>query len=457
MKLILLSGGSGRRLFPLSNDVRSKQFLRVLSTDGGSRVSMLERVWGQLRDAGLAANTWICANKIHLESVFHQVGNVQHIEEPAMRDTFPAVSYAATYLHDTGAATDDDVLVFMPVDPMVDESYFEALQYLARVVETTDADIGLLGVKPTRPAERFGYILIEQPPRMGDVALRVQRFEEKPTRDRAEELIAEGALWNCGVFAFRVKYLRAFLRDHGYPHTANELRDRFLELPKKSFDYEVVERTDRIIVLPYDGAWADIGTWEVLTTYMDEGVVGPGRVIDCHGTHVINELNVPVVVAGINDAVVISSPDGILVADKQATVDMKKFTEGMNQRPMYEERRWGTYRVLDHRVTESGIEVLVKDLRIFAGRSLSYQKHFRRTEVWTVVAGTGWFASESGLRPIGPGDVLQIAPGEWHGVKAATDLHVIEVQTGDTLVEDDIVRWFMSWEEVEAHLTGQAK
>lgn len=224
-----------------------------------------------------------------------------------------------------------------------------------------------------------------------------------------------------------------------------------MTLPQTSFDYEVVERAQNVVVTPFDGPWADVGTWDVVTEYMADPVVGSGKVIDSPRTHLIYELNIPVIVAGIHDAVVICSPDGILVSDKKMTVDMKKFTKDMHNRPMYEERRWGTYRVLDHRAVSTGEEVLVKDLRIYANQGLSYQEHAHRKEVWTVVAGRGLFAGESDIREIKPGDVLLIASGQWHGVTALTELQIIEIQSGDRLVEEDIVRRFMTWGEVEAH------
>lgn len=454
MQLILLSGGSGKRLFPLSNDVRSKQFLRFLKSEQGHSESMLQRVWKQIEQAQLVPSTWICASKTHLEMVFYQIGQVQHVEEISARDTFPAIVYASAYLNDECGKSDDEVVVFMPVDPMVDAAYFAAIKSLESVLLTSNADIALIGVKPTSPSSRFGYIRVHQDEGTENNYRRVSSFEEKPSSKRAKELIQHGALWNCGVFAFRLSYLKKTLHDMGYATSAAGIRKGFMTLPTTSFDYEIVERAENVVAVPFDGPWADVGTWDVVTEYMADPVVGDGKVIDCSGTHLINELNIPVIVAGIHDAVVICSPDGILVSDKKMTVDMKKFTKDMNNRPMYEERLWGTYHVLDHRAIEAGEEVLVKDLRIYANHNLSYQKHAHRREVWTVVAGNGLFAGECDIREIGPGDVLLIAPGQWHGVKALTELQIIEIQSGDKLVEEDIVRRFMTWDKVEEHFTS---
>ena len=180
--------------------------------------------------------------------------------------------------------------------------------------------------------------------------------------------------------------------------------------------------------------------------------IGKGIVCeDSINTHLINELDIPVMVLGISNAVVAVSADGILVSDKEKSPKVKELIGGLNNRPMYEERRWGWYRVLDHTKFDDGKEVLTKRIGVTAGKNLSYQKHFYRSEIWTIIKGEGQFALNDEIRQVNPGDVLQIKVGDKHGIKAITDMEFIEVQSGTTLIEEDIVRIFMTWEEVEAY------
>jgi len=450
MKLILLSGGSGKRLFPLSNNVRSKQFLRVLPDELGVRISMLQRVWSQIISLGMAPDTWICASKSHCESIVNQLGDhAPIIQEPSVRDTFPAIVYSAAYLQDVQNVSDNEILTFMPVDPFVDNGFFEKIKTLESALLDSGADIALLGVRPKEASSRFGYIV----PKLSSLTIpwmEVDFFEEKPPRLKAQQLVDIGSLWNCGVFAFRAGFLRKYLRDNGLPHSCVDIAANFEHLPRTSFDYAVVEKAERIIVLPYDGSWEDIGTWDVLSKHIRDDLMGIGRVVNSPETNVINELNIPVVVSGANNMMIVACPDGILIANKDDVSDMKTLIDGLDNRPMYEERRWGTYQVLDHRVVDD-TEVLVKNICMKAGHSISYQRHNYRREVWTIVKGTGWFADNDSIRKVGTGDVLSIPTGNWHGIMAETDMSFIEVQSGELLVEEDIIRRFMSWDEVVKH------
>lgn len=185
---------------------------------------------------------------------------------------------------------------------------------------------------------------------------------------------------------------------------------------------------------------------------MDAPFIGKGSISsDCKNAHVINELDVPVSVLGVSNIVVAVSPDGILVADKEASPRVKEIALQFENRPMYEERRWGWYRVLDYLKLSDGQEVLTKRISVTAGKNLSYQKHFHRQEVWTIISGTGSFALNDKIWTVKAGDVLQIPVGAYHGIKAVEDIEFIEVQSGTQLIEEDIVRIFLTWEEVEAH------
>ncbi len=452
MKLVLLSGGSGKRLWPMSNDVRSKQFLRVLDGDGGQRISMLQRVWGQLTRAGLADHTFVCASEAQCETIHAQLGaGVSVIVEPARRDTFPAIALAGTYLMQD--APSDEIVVVAPVDQYVEDGYFVALQGLPGALEASGADIALLGVRPSHPSNQFGYIRVRQDdPGLESHWHTVRAFKEKPDAATAKTLIHEGALWNCGVFCFRLSYLREVLVAGDYPDRYQALVDGFSGMPKRSFDYEVVERATRIVVSPYAGMWKDLGTWSALTAELDETFVGPGVAAHCEGTHVINELNIPVVAKGLRDLVIVASPDGILVSDKAHSADIKDAVSAVSGRPMFEESRWGSYRVLDYIKLDEGMEVLTKYVVLRPHANISYQKHALREEVWTIVSGSGLVAVDGRVMQVIAGQVVRICPGQWHAIRAEGGLSLIEVQRGVQLIEEDITRLCVEWDEIMEHV-----
>ncbi|KKI93242.1 mannose-1-phosphate guanylyltransferase [Bacillus sp. SA1-12] len=450
MKLILLSGGSGSRLWPLSNNARSKQFLKVLKNEQQQLESMVQRVWGQLNTVGLADSTIIATSKSQVDMIQSQLNSqADLVIEPVRRDTFPAIVLAASYLYSVKNASLDEVVSVLPVDPFVEASFFERMLDMEEALNSSQADIALMGVQPTFPSEKYGYIVPEAHTQTNDYRV-VNRFVEKPKESHAAELMEDGALWNCGVFSFKLEYIINLLKEKGLPTNYDELLEGYGELPKISFDYEVVEKAEKIVVLPYDGYWKDLGTWNTLTEEMAAGLIGKGQISpECDNTHLINELDIPVVVMGLSNVVVAASPDGILVTEKSASPRVKEVVANLVDRPMYEERRWGWYKVLDHSKFDGGNEVLTKRIGVKAGKNLSYQFHHQRSEVWTIVKGEGVLVLNGKMSVVRPNDVIQINKGEYHALKAVTDLELIEVQSGSELIEEDIVRVMMNWDEIE--------
>ncbi|MED4063781.1 sugar phosphate nucleotidyltransferase [Priestia megaterium] len=458
MKLVLLSGGSGKRLWPLSNDSRSKQFLKVLEDKDQYLQSMVQRVWTQISTVGLADSTVIATGKSQEDMIRSQLDNQAGlIIEPCRRDTFPAIALAASYVYSVQKADLDEVVAILPVDPYVDDQFFTRVQDLEEVVQNSNAQLALIGVTPTYPSSKYGYI-VPTVEKSSSEYRKVSRFTEKPSEKQAASLIEDGALWNCGVFAFKLGYVISILEEKGMSTDYEELLKQYATLPKISFDYEVVEKTKDIVVLPYSGYWKDLGTWNTLTEEMATSQIGKGVIsADSENVHLINELDIPVTVLGGSNLIVAASPDGILVSDKEASPRIKELVGEFENRPMYEERRWGWYRVLDYTKLEEGKEVLTKRIGIAEGKNLSYQLHDHRDEVWTIIKGEGEFVLNDEVRSIKTGDVIQIQAGDKHAVKAVTDLEIIEVQTGSQLIEEDIVRLFMSWEEIEDHVLGAKK
>ena len=463
MRLILLSGGSGKRLWPLSNSSRSKQFLKLLSAEqkSNTQISMIQRVWHQLQKANLANNTIISTNKSQVDMIISQLGSdVPLIMEPSRRDTYPAIALASLYLYSVEGMDPEEVVGVMPVDPFTGDEFFNHMKNLEHILQESKADLALVGIEPTFPSEKYGYIIPEtsQNQKLEKGFQRVRFFTEKPNQDKAKQLLSEGALWNAGIFAFKLGFLLNHIKMQGLPLSYAEVFNQFTCLPKNSFDYEVVEKTKNIVVAPFKGEWKDLGTWNTLTEEMEMPIVGKGSVsTDCMNVHVINELDIPVSVLGVSDLVVVVSPDGILVTDKEASPRVKEISHLIEERPMYEERRWGWYRVLDYTKIENANEVLTKRIGITANKNISYQRHFHRSEVWTIIKGSGLFVLNDKIREVKPGDVLEIPVGAAHGIKALSDLEIIEVQCGTELIEEDILRIFMTWEEVEAHCSRVEK
>jgi mannose-1-phosphate guanylyltransferase len=452
MKLVLLSGGSGKRLWPLSNSSRSKQFIKTLRNSQHEWESMLQRVWRQLDSKGLSDVAYISTSTAQVDIIQNQLGSqVPLIIEPERRDTFPAVALAATYFYSESGADLNEVITVMPVDPYADDHFFDTVKALEDVIRQSGADLALIGVNPSYPSEKYGYIIPDRQAASGNQPFaRVDFFKEKPSAEQAGVLIQQHALWNCGVFSFSLGYLLSLLREKKWPVQYAELRQQYAKLPRTSFDYEVVEKAEQVVVVPYSGGWRDLGTWNTLTEEIHTNLIGKGVISeDCKRTHVINELDIPVAVLGVSDVVVAAGPDGILVSDKAASHRVKDYVNRIELRPMFEERRWGWYKVLDYQTLADGRELLTKRICVFAGKNLSYQFHQMREEIWTIVAGEGEFVLDGQWFQVKPGDVLKIPVGAKHGVKALSELEIIEIQMGAKLVEEDIVRLYLSWEDVK--------
>ncbi len=449
MKVILLSGGSGLRLWPLSNPARSKQYLNLLQGPNQEYESMIQRVWRQLNAAGLLKDTYLTVNKVQIESILNQLGNdIRLIIEPERRDTFPAISLAASYLHSVEKVEQNEVIIVLPVDHFVEDSFFRVLDDLEKSLQSSTSDLLLLGVSPDEPSEKYGYIIPDEAD--SGSGQKVKYFVEKPDKKTAEKLIKHHALWNCGVFAFKLHFLIDLLKTKGYPTEFEKLTEQYNQLPNTSFDYEVLEKSKNIIVKSFKGQWKDLGTWNDFTQVMESAIKGRGIVSsDSTNVHLINELNIPVVMNGLSNVVLAASPDGILVSHKEKSSAIKPLVQKAQGRPMVEEKRWGSYRVLDIELLPSGHKVLTKSIFLNAGKNISYQTHAKRSEVWTITSGTGLFVLDDRMRKVTAGDVLVIPVGSRHAIKSLTDLQFIEVQMGSDLSEEDIERICMTWEEVE--------
>lgn len=323
MNVIFLSGGSGVRLWPLSNDVKSKQFLKVLKGPDGIRESMLQRMYRMLKDVDSNATLTIATAEQQVDLIKEQLGSgIDMSIEPCRRDTFAAIALSVAYLHDVKHVNADDVVVVCPVDPLVDKQYFEKLNVLYN--RAGQANLVLMGIKPTYPSSKYGYIMV-------DSNGLVKGFKEKPDEITAAEYIKDGALWNAGVFAFKLQYVLNKSKELLGYDSYSDLLEHYEELEKISFDYAVVEHEKDISLEVYDGDWKDLGTWSTLTESIDENILG-NAVLDseCSSTNVINELDIPVLGLGLENLVIVATKDGILVSEKEASTTIKNHIKNGN-------------------------------------------------------------------------------------------------------------------------------
>lgn len=434
MNVILLSGGSGQRLWPLSNDVRSKQFINIFKTESGEYESMVQRVYRQIKSVDENATVTIATSKSQISSINNQLGSDVGVSiEPCRRDTFPAIALATAYLNDVLKIDREDTVVVCPVDPYVDDTYFAALKALDELAKKGVSNLNLLGMEPTYPSAKYGYIM----PQTKDDISKVKEFKEKPDVETAQKYIDEGALWNGGVFAYKLGYVLDIAHQLIDFVDYKDLYAKYETLNKISFDYAVAEKEESISVMRFSGLWKDLGTWNTLTEAMEEPTIG--NVVldeDCVNTSVINELDIPVICMGLNDIVVASSPQGILVAQKKSTDSLKKHVEKLHQQIMFAEKSWGSYTVID--VSEDSLTIRV-DLK--AGHGMNYHSHEHRNEVWTITAGTGKTIVDGMEQSVKPGDVITMEAGCRHAIFADTDMSLIEVQLGKEINAEDKTKY----------------
>ena len=430
MNIVLLSGGSGQRLWPLSNEIRSKQFIKIFHRQDGMLESMVQRVYRQIRTVDPGAEITVATSRSQVSALHNQLGeNIGISVEPCRRDTFPAIALAASYLHDIRGVSRKEAIVVCPVDPYVEVDYFRALEELGNYAAQSEANLVLMGIEPTYPSEKYGYIIPEE----ADQVSKVSVFKEKPDQRTAEKYISQGALWNGGVFAFKLDYVLKRAHELIDFTDYEDLYRKYDSLKKISFDYAVVEHEPYIEVMRFSGMWKDLGTWNTLTEAMDSQIVGEALYNEtCENLHVINELNVPVLCMGLKNIVVSASPEGILVSDKQQSSYIKPFVNTLDNKVMFAEKSWGSFRVLD-----VGDDSLTIKVTLNPGHSMNYHSHEHRDEIWNEISAQGRTVVDEREQSVKAGDVICMKAGCRHTVIADTELQMIEVQLGQDITVHD--------------------
>ena len=293
------------------------------------------------------------------------------------------------------------------LNELEEKLHFKALQELA---EQGNANLTLMGIEPTYPSEKYGYII----PESGENVSKVKEFKEKPDVGTAKKYLAQSALWNAGIFAFKLGYLLDKAHSMIDFEDYRDLFNKYDTLTKISFDYAVVEKESSIQVLRYSGDWKDVGTWNMMAEVMADKTKGKA-VLDeiCENTNVVNELNIPILCMGCKDMIIAASGDGILISDKERSGYMKPYVEKIETEAMYAEKSWGTYTVIDVQPGSMTVKISMK-----AGEKMSYHMHNEREEVWTVVSGKGKAIVDGMEQVLRTGDVITIAAGCKHTVEA---------------------------------------
>ena len=430
MNIILLSGGSGKKLWPLSNDVRSKQFIKLFKNEKGAQESMIQRVYRQIMAIDEEVDVTVATSKPQASTVISQLGRKVGVSvEPDRRDTFPAVVLALEYLKDVKNVSPDEAVVVCPVDLYVEDSFFESFLELAEFAGEYDSGITLLGTKPSEASTRYGYIVPAAEEKFSDVV----SFVEKPNAFSAMKLIEQGALWNAGIVSFRMGYVlniaHQLIDYQGY----DDLYGRYSELQAVSFDRAVLEKEKTLKVLASSHEIQDLGTWAAITQMMPDSVIGNAVVSqNCENVNVINDMDIPVLAIDLKDIVISASQQGILVTSKTESIDISPFVDYIGQTVMFAEKSWGRLKVLD--VSDESMTI---KLFINAGKRMSYHSHEHRDEMWMIVSGEGRTVVDGMEQPVHAGDVITMEAGCRHTIIADTDLEVIEVQRGDSISTSD--------------------
>ena len=436
MNIVLLSGGSGKRMWPLSNDIRSKQCIKLFKNDEGEYESMVQRVYRQIKMVDKDANITIATSKTQVSAIHNQLGETVSVcVEPTRRDTFPAIALAAAYLHDELGVGEDEVVIICPVDPYVDNSYYESVVKLEDITKNGNKNISLMGIEPTYPSEKYGYIIPAGTGTLSDVA----EFKEKPDVETAKKYIKQGALWNAGVFAFKLGYMLEKAHSLIDFMDYSDLYVKYAGCPKISFDYAVVEKESSIQVLRHAGEWKDVGTWNMMAEVMADDIKGKALTDDTtKGVNIINELNIPILVMGAKDMIVAASGDGILIADKEQSSYMKPYVEKISTEVRFAEKSWGSYSVIDAGDGYLNVKVVLNP-----GNRMAYHSHEYRDEVWTVLSGRGKAIIDGMEQVVNPGDVVTMAAGCRHTIIAESELTMLEAQIGDDITVSDKKKYDM--------------
>lgn len=455
MKIIILAGGGGTRLFPLSRACYPKQFLKI-----AGEKSLLQQTVERFLIIAKQEEIVIVTNKdyiFHVQEDLHEIGaeKINIITEPTGKNTAPAIALAISYCKDCLNCCEDEILFVSPADHLIKpaEKFAELVQQAEQVCKDKN-DIITIGVKPTKPETGYGYI--QAAGKVADTVFYVKSFKEKPDKVTAEKYLAEGNYyWNAGMFMFSIGRMEIELEQYvpeiakisqqGYENCINN----FIEMPDISIDYAVAEKSTHMSVMPMKEIyWNDIGSFdsiaEVLADKNGNGIYGDVITADCQNTTILGSDRL-ISGIGLKDLIVVDTPDSLLITEKGKSQEVKKVVEKLKKehrkeaienRTMY--RPWGSYTIL-----AEGEGYKVKRITIKPGAKLSLQMHYHRSEHWTVISGTGKLTLDDKVVIFKENESTYIPIAVKHRLEnpGQIPLSIIEVQNGRYLGEDDIVRF----------------
>lgn len=455
IKAVIMAGGSGTRLWPLSRSSFPKQFLRI-----NGKYTMLQSTLKRLNRLDISSSVTIC-NEEHRFFVAEQLREIDKlgsiILEPVRKNTAPAIAMAAI------AANDDSLLLILPADHLIqdEDAFCKAINHAIPLAEK--GKLVTFGVIPDKAHLGYGYIKKGNEEGIGYC---VEKFVEKPSSKAANDFFnSENYLWNSGIFMFKanryLEELNKFRPDIYAPCLeASKTIEKDLDFiriskeafdicPSESIDFAVMEKTKDAVVVPMDAGWSDIGSWSSIwdTSKKDNhGNVTSGDIILKESSNcLISSNNKLVTVTGVNDLVIVDTKDALMVAHKDATQNTKAIVTQLknDQRNEWELHRevyrpWGKYDLID-----KGYRYQVKCITVNPGGKLSVQKHHHRSEHWIVVSGTAKVTKGKETFLLSENQSTYIPVGVIHSLEnlEAVELHIIEVQSGDYLGEDDVIRF----------------
>ena len=455
MKIIILAGGGGTRLFPLSRACYPKQFLKI-----AGEKSLLQQTVERFLIIAKQEDIVIVTNKdyiFHVQEDLHEIGaeKINVITEPTGKNTAPAIALAISYCKDCLNCDDDEILFVIPADHLIKPAgkFAELVQQAEQVCKEKN-DIITIGVKPTKPETGYGYI--QTADEIGENVFAVKSFKEKPDKVTAEKYLVEGNYyWNAGMFMFSIARMETELEQYipeivkisqqGYEICVN----KFNEMPDISIDYAVAEKSTHMAVMPMQGIyWNDIGSFdsiaEVLADKNGNGIYGDVIADGCCNTTILGSDRL-ISGIGLKNLIVVDTPDSLLITEKGKSQEVKKVVEKLKKehrkeaienRTMY--RPWGSYTIL-----AEGEGYKVKRITIKPGAKLSLQMHYHRSEHWTVISGTGKLTLDDKVVIFKENESTYIPIAVKHRLEnpGQIPLSIIEVQNGRYLGEDDIVRF----------------
>ena len=456
IQAVILAGGSGTRLWPLSREQLPKQFLSI---DGGH--TLLEATINRLQPLIAQDNVLIVTKKDYAQGeAYHALNHYDTLLEPEGRNTAPAIALAAAWLIRNGA---DPVMVVLPADHVIKDAplFQQALQQAIDAAHS--GKLVTFGIAPSRPDTGFGYIQAGAP--QGGNAYAVQRFAEKPDAATAQRFLDEGGYyWNSGMFVWKASAILHEVAEH-LPEVAAVLGDitaawqqgtkpeaiveHFGRMPSISIDYGVLEKTANVALIPCDIGWSDVGSWDAVHEVSDKDTNGnatQGNVIavDCHNSLIQSNKRL-VAAIGVEDLNVVETADAVLITKRGESQRVREVVDVLKSNNAQEhiahltvQRPWGSYTVL-----EDADDFKMKRITVKPGQSLSLQRHQHRSEHWVVVAGTATVTRDDEVIAVAKNQSTYIPIGTKHRLenRGKIPLQIIEVQVGEYLEEDDIERF----------------